>query len=73
MNIGALIGIVVSIVIGVALLPVVANTVSDVSGDLVADYPQVASLLDILPIIVVTLLIIGAVGYFAGVGRNSVQ
>lgn len=73
MNIGALIGIVVSIVIGVALLPVVANTVSDVSGDLAGDYPQVASLLDILPIIVVTLLIIGAVGYFAGVGRNSVQ
>ena len=68
MDLGVLIGIVVTIVIGVVFVPVVTNTIADLDTTTVAD--SVVSLLNILPIIVVTLLIVGAVGYFAWVGKK---
>ena len=68
MNISSLIGIVVSIVIGIALLPVVTDTIADL--DTTSMDSSVISLINILPIIVVTILIVGAVSYFAFTGRN---
>jgi len=68
MNISSLIGIVVSIVIGIALLPVVTDTIADL--DTTSMDSSVVSLINILPIIVVTILIVGAVSYFAFTGRN---
>lgn len=68
MDIGVLIGIVVTLVIGVALIPVVTDTIADLdTSDMDS---SVISLINILPIIVVTILIVGAVGYFAAVGRK---
>jgi len=68
MDIGVLIGIVVTLVIGVALIPVVTDTIADL--DTSSMDSSVISLINILPIIVVTILIVGAVGYFAAVGRK---
>jgi len=68
MDIASLIGVVVSIVIGIALIPVVTGAVSDL--DTTNMDSSVVSLINILPIIVVTILIVGAVGYFAAVGRK---
>lgn len=68
MDLGVLIGIVVTIVIGVVFVPVVTNTIADLDTTTVSN--SVVSLLNILPIIVVTLLIVGAVGYFAWVGKK---
>jgi len=68
MDIGVLIGIVVTLVIGVALIPVVTDTIADL--DTTNMDSSVTSLINILPIIVVTILIVGAVGYFAAVGRK---
>lgn len=68
MDIGVLIGIVVTLVIGVALIPVVTDTIADL--DTTNMDSSVISLINILPIIVVTILIVGAVGYFAAVGRK---
>lgn len=68
MDIGVLIGIVVTLVIGVALIPVVTDTIADL--DTTNMDSSVVSLINILPIIVVTILIVGAVGYFAAVGRR---
>jgi hypothetical protein len=68
MDIGVLIGIVVTLVIGVALIPVVTDTIADL--DTTNMDSSVVSLINILPIIVVTILIVGAVGYFAAVGRK---
>jgi len=67
MDIGALIGVVITIVIGVALLPVVQSTIT--SLDTTTMSSSTVSLIGILPIIVVTLLVVGAVGYFALVSR----
>ena len=69
MDIASLIGVVVSIVIGIALIPVVTGAVSDL--DTTNMDSSVISLVNILPIIVVTILIVGAVGYFAITGRNN--
>ena len=69
MDIGVLIGIVVTLVIGVALIPVVTDTIADL--DTTNMDSSVVSLVNILPIIVVTILIVGAVGYFAITGRNN--
>jgi hypothetical protein len=68
MNIASLIGIVVSIVIGVALIPVVTDTITNL--DTTNMDSSVISLINILPIIVVTILIVGAVSYFAFTGRG---
>jgi NAD/NADP transhydrogenase beta subunit len=68
MDIGVLIGIVVTIVIGVALIPVVTDTINSLDTSTMSS--ATVSLIKILPIIVVTLLIVGAVGYFVLVGRR---
>jgi hypothetical protein len=70
MDIGSLIGIVVSLVIGIALMPIVSGAVEDVIDDNDLG-TSVESMLRILPIIVVTLLILGAVAYFAFVGKGG--
>ena len=68
MDIGVLIGIVVTIVIGVALIPVVTDTIASLDTRTMSS--ATVSLIRILPIIVVTLLIVGSVGYFVLVGRG---
>jgi uncharacterized membrane protein YkvI len=68
MDIGVLIGIVVTIVIGVALIPVVTDTIDALDTKTMSS--ATVSLIKILPIIVVTLLIVGSVGYFVLVGRG---
>jgi uncharacterized BrkB/YihY/UPF0761 family membrane protein len=70
MDIGSLIGIVVSLVIGIALMPIVSGAVEDVIDDNDLG-TSIESMLRILPIIVVTLLILGAVAYFAFVGKGG--
>ena len=69
MDIGVLIGIVVTIVIGVALIPVVTDTIASLDTKTMSS--ATVSLIKILPIIVVTLLIVGSVGYFVLVGRGK--
>jgi len=64
-GISRFIGIVVSIVIGVCLMPVVSGAVEGAITDNSGWDNSIKSLLRILPIIVVTILIMGAVGYFA--------
>ena len=63
MNIATLIGIAISIVIGVALVPTVVNTVNDL--DTAATPDAVLNLVELLPIVFVAILIIGAVGFIA--------
>jgi len=58
-NIATLIGIAISIVIGVALVPTVVGTVN--SLDTVATPSAVLNLANLLPIVFVAILIIGAV------------
>ena len=63
MNIATLIGIAISIVIGVALVPTVVSTVNNL--DTVATPSAVLNLTQLLPIVFVAILIIGAVGFIA--------
>ena len=58
----------VTIVIGVALIPVVTDTIDALDTSTMSS--ATVSLIKILPIIVVTLLIVGSVGYFVLVGRG---
>jgi len=62
-NIATLIGIAISIVIGVALVPTVVSTVNNL--DTVATPSAVLNLTQLLPIVFVAILIIGAVGFIA--------
>lgn len=70
MDVSSLIGVVVSIVIGVALIPVVTGVIGDL--DTTNMDSSVTSLINILPIIVVTIMIVGAVSYFSFKG-GSIQ
>lgn len=63
MNIAALIGIAIAIVVGVALVPVVVDTVNDL--DTTTTPSTVLNLADLLPIVFIAILIIGAVGFIA--------
>lgn len=72
MDIGVLIGIVVSIVVGVAIIPVVSETMKTLDTSNMSS--AMISLINIIPIIVVTMIIIGSVGYFVnmrGVGEDD--
>jgi len=59
-NIAGLIGIAIAIVVGVALVPVVVDTVN--SLDTTTTPSTVLNLADLLPIVFIAILIIGAVG-----------
>jgi hypothetical protein len=61
-----LIGIVITVVIGVTLIPVVSETIKTLDTSNMSS--GMASLINILPIIVVTMVIIGSVGYFVTAG-----
>jgi len=63
LNIAALIGIAIAIVVGVALVPVVVDTVNDL--DTTTTPSTVLNLADLLPIVFIAILIIGAVGFIA--------
>lgn len=63
MNIAGLIGIAIAIVVGVALVPVVTDTVNDL--DTSATPSTVLNLAELLPIVFIAILIIGAVGFIA--------
>jgi Tfp pilus assembly protein PilO len=65
MDIGVLIGIVITVVIGVTLIPVVSETIKTLDTSNMSS--GMASLINILPIIVVTMVIIG-IGYFVTAG-----
>lgn len=56
----------ITIVIGLALLPVVNNFVTDLTGD-GADFAgtTVGTLIDLLPILYVIVLVAGVVGYIS--------
>ena len=62
-----LIGALLAIVVGVAMLPVVIDTIDDVDT---ADMPTgVEALVDLLPILFVIIIVAGAVTYVS-FGRN---
>jgi len=63
MSVAALIGIVISIVVGVALLPVVLDTLETAKGE--ENSETINSLIDFLPIVFISVIIIGAVGFIA--------
>jgi len=70
MDIGVLIGVVVSVVIGVAIIPVVSDMMKTLDTTNMSSATM--SLINILPIIVVTFIIIGSVGFFVtGSGGNK--
>jgi len=78
MNVAVLIGIAVIVVVGVALVPVVVNTINGVETSYAERGEEVPSTLlafiDILPIVFVAILIIGVVGIVAYfVGNNGVN
>lgn len=68
------IGVMIVLVIGLALLPVIGNFAEELTKDAVLDPPApagmfngttVGSLIDLLPILYVIILVAGAVGYIA--------
>jgi len=68
------IGVMIVLVIGLALLPVVGNFANDLTADAIADPVTPAgmfngtttgALIDLLPVIYVIILVAGAVGYIA--------
>ena len=68
------IGVMIVLVIGLALLPVIGTFASNLTKDAVLDPPTpagmyngttVGSLIDLLPILYVIILVAGAVGYIA--------
>lgn len=63
MNIAGLIGIAIAIVVGVALVPVVVDTVNGLDTATTPD--TVLNLAALLPIVFIAILIIGAVGFIA--------
>jgi hypothetical protein len=64
MNVAALIGICIAMVVGVNLIPIVTQTISDVNA--AGGTPAaVLNLMALLPIVLVAILIIGAVSYIA--------
>ena len=63
MNIAGLIGIAIAIVVGVALVPVVVDTVNGLDTDTTPS--TVLNIADLLPIVFIAILIIGAVGFIA--------
>ena len=70
MDIGVLIGIVISVVIGVAIIPVVVDMMKTL--DTANMSSATVGLINILPIVVVTMIIVGSVGYFVtGVGNGN--
>ena len=69
-----IIGVMIVLVIGLALLPVVGTFASDLTKAAVLDPPapagmyygtNVGSLIDLLPVLYVIILVAGAVGYIA--------
>ena len=68
MDIRVLIGIVVSVAIGVSIIPVASETMKTLDTSNMSS--GMVSLINILPIIVVTMIIIGSVGYFVMVTGN---
>lgn len=66
MNIAGLIGIAIAIVVGVSLVPTVVDTVNNLCRTGPRATPQtVLNLADLLPIVFIAILIIGAVGFIA--------
>jgi hypothetical protein len=62
MNIGGLIGIALAMVIGVVLITPVVTTVNDLPS---TTPDTVMSMANLVPIVFVAILIIGAIGYVA--------
>ena len=58
--INKIIGAVLAIVVGVAMLPVVLDSIDALD---LADYPVVESLVELLPVLFVIILVVGAVTY----------
>lgn len=63
MNIAGLIGIAIALVVGVSLVPVIVDTVNSLNQTLTPS--AVLNLADLLPIVFIAILIIGAVGFIA--------
>jgi hypothetical protein len=72
MLVATLIGIMIAIVVGVNLLPLITETISNVTaeGDL---SPAVSSLMNVLPYIFVAVIIIGAVAWMVGSFGGSTE
>lgn len=68
MSIQGLISAMIGIVVGVALLPVVQDTID--SLDTAGLSPAVTSLVDLLPILFVILIVGGAVAFLPRIGRR---
>ncbi|KKN78720.1 hypothetical protein LCGC14_0347870 [marine sediment metagenome] len=62
--VGALIGVVIAMVVGVALLPVIVNTIATLNTE--TTDASVISLAGLLPIILIAIVIMGAVAFVAG-------
>lgn len=67
-DINKLIGAMLAIVVGVAVLPAVTGTIDDAlydaEGNLLDSVPPVVeTLVDLLPILFVVIVVVGAVGY----------
>ncbi len=62
--VGALIGVVIAMVVGVALLPVIVNTIAGLNT--ATTDASVISLAGLLPIILIAIVIMGAVAFVAG-------
>ena len=58
--INKIIGAVLAIVVGVAMLPVVLDSIDALE---LTDYPVVESLVELLPVLFVIILVVGAVAY----------
>ena len=62
--VGALIGVVIAMVVGVALVPVIVDTINDLDTE--TTDASVISLAGLLPIILIAIVIMGAVAFVAG-------
>jgi len=71
MVVAVLIGIMISVVVGVSLIPMLTETVEEATKDS-EDLPEAASaLLNILPIVFVVVLLLGAVAWIGGLYGSS--
>lgn len=65
--VGVLIGIVIALVVGISLVPVIVDQVNAIDTEVTP--ASVVNLTNLLPIIFIAVVIIGAVGFLARQGR----
>lgn len=68
MLVAVLIGIMISIVVGVSLVPTILDTIGTITTTSYPDAGGLISLLNVLPFVFVAVILLGAVAWIGGQG-----